>query len=486
MNTIAISPPWNKRLNVILFLILTLTIMGIGCSDVDNKNTLGPERSTHTCSDDIWTNISDAYTFTFPLMMMDATMKTSTNSETTTDRQAPVNQLIHMKRLANAKDRLVVTPNVDTIYSLAFFELSRDALVLRKPTTERYCSMAVFDAYTNCAAMLGTGGDTQDERIYLITGPDFSGEAPANLKRVSIPTNNAWMIVRTIVKDEEDLDNVYAIQTEMKLVPLKAYMKDGFDYTPPKGEFREENNFIPVQHVLAMRPQEYFSAANELMAVNPPVPEDAAILERMAKINVGPGLLFEASILGCCAEQEWKAMIKGMRDKWLKDSAQFMQKMGSWDYWGNPIAAFGTEYTYRALVALDGLGANPTSVAIYPKAETDNAGAPLDGKNAYTIRFDDPSPAGEYGFWSVTAYGKDNFLIDNEINRYSINDRSGVKYNADGSLDILLQPLPPEDKTLMGNWLPVKAEPFHLYLRIYLPKSRVISGEWPVPVIRPQ
>ena len=89
----------------------------------------------------------------------------------------------------------------------------------------------------------------------------------------------------------------------------------------------------------------------------------------------------------------------------------------------------------------------------------------------------------EYGFWSVTAYGEDNFLIDNEIGRYSINDRSDAKYNDDGSLDILIGVYPPEDETLMGNWLPVKEEPFHLHLRIYLPQSEVLDGEWATPDI---
>jgi hypothetical protein len=378
-----------------------------------------------------------------------------------------------------------VTPNVDTVYSQAFFEFSQDAMVLRKPATERYCSMEMIDEYTNCVAILGTGGDTQDECIYLIAGPDFSGKAPNGLTRVDIPANNAWMIARTIVEDEEDLENVYAIQAKMRLVPLEAYLKNRFDYTPPKGEYRAENDFVPVQHVLAMGPKEYFSLANELMKANknPPAPGDAAMLKLMAEIGVGPGLNFDASVLGDDVEKEWKTMIAGMEKKWIEESAQFIQKMGQWNYWGDPIAEFGTEYPYRALIALAALGANPTSVAVYPSVRTDDAGAPLDGKNDYIIHFDKAPPVKQYGFWSVTAYGEDNFLIDNEIDRYVINDRSDAKYNEDGSLDILLQTQPPEDEAMMDNWLPVKEEPFHLHLRIYLPEDSVLSGKWPAPVI---
>lgn len=59
----------------------------------------------------------------------------------------------------------------------------------------------------------------------------------------------------------------------------------------------------------------------------------------------------------------------------------------------------------------------------------------------YTIHFDKDAlpPTQESNFWSITAYTSDNFLINNELNRYCINDRSGFTLNEDGSLDILVQ-----------------------------------------------
>ncbi|MCL1893261.1 MAG: DUF1214 domain-containing protein [Holophagaceae bacterium] len=172
-----------------------------------------------------------------------------------------------------------------------------------------------------------------------------------------------------------------------------------------------------------------------------------------------------------------------LSQRWVGDSLKFTLRMGQWNLWGDPIAKFGTEYSYRALIAQAGIGANPVTSAIYPSTRIDRTGEPLDGKNAYIIHFDSVPPVGEYGFWSVTAYGEDNFLIDNEINRYSINDRNQVKFNDDGSLDILVQAYPPEDKTMAGNWLPVKEDSFHLHLRIYLPHSDVLDSKWAMPEI---
>ena len=70
------------------------------------------------------------------------------------------------------------------------------------------------------------------------------------------------------------------------------------------------------------------------------------------------------------------------------------------------------------MVALVGLGANTVDVAIYPKTDTDVTGAALTGEKTYTIHFETLPPTLEGGFWSVTAYNEENFLIDNPIDRY--------------------------------------------------------------------
>jgi hypothetical protein len=151
---------------------------------------------------------------------------------------------------------------------------------------------------------------------------------------------------------------------------------------------------------------------------------------------------------------------------------------------GEPIAEFGEEYAYRAMVSIMGLGANPVYVAVYPRTNIDSDGDRLTGTNKYILHFekDQLPPVTGNGFWSVTAYtSKDNFLIDNEIDRYCINDRSEVKFNQDGSLDIYVQAEKPLGNE--SNWLPVTEEDFHLFLRVYLPDESVVTGQWKAPLI---
>ena len=84
----------------------------------------------------------------------------------------------------------------------------------------------------------------------------------------------------------------------------------------------------------------------------------------------------------------------------------------------------------------------------------------------------------------MTAYDSaTNLLIDNPLDRYCINDRSGVNYNEDGSLEILIQQEPPAEGG-QSNWLPVNAGEFHLVMRIYLPGETVLANAWKPPVIR--
>lgn len=481
-----------RKIYLVFAILMATALAFTGCSAVNEPEGIeaGPsserveEASTTAAqpeeSEDNWKIIEDVYIFAFPLVLVDATAANATNTVAPTDTKAPVNQMIHASKLADADTKSVVTPNVDTVYTQVFFDLSEDAMVYQKPAADRFFSIELLDAYTNSAAILGTGGDTQDEKTYLIAGPDFDGEVPDGMELVQLPTNNAWMIARIMVENSADLENVYAIQDAMELTPLAAY---GRESDLPEGAYDESKDYVPIEHVFSMTPQEFFSRANELMVKNPPTEADQAMVEKMESISVGAGLLFDASILGEDAANRWTGMLNGLEGKLLESSSDFMVQTGIWEFFGEPIAEFGTEYDYRTLIAIGGLGANPVSVAIYPQATHDDDGQVLNGENTYILHFNEAPSVEEYGFWSLTAYGEDKFLIDNSLDRYPVNDRSDLKFNEDGSLDILMQADPPEDETIMNNWLPVKPEQFHLYLRVYLPDSNMLGGDWLAPSI---
>lgn len=435
-------------------------------------------------SSDKKARLQDAFIFTLPLMMVDATSTKFTNTVEATAEQAPINQMFHAAELVDAAFTDIVTPNTDTIYSQAFLDLSADAVIFEFPKTDRFCTVQILDAYTNTVVILNLVRLSGDKTKFILTGPNFNGAIPAGMTPVACPTNLVWVLIRTICNDKDDVANVAAIQKKMDSYTLAQYESHTTSHRP-KGVYREEHNFIPVQYVFSMSLETYFERANQLMLQNPPAPADRQMLERLAEIHVGPGLTFDKERLGKDADVLWTEILQNAAAYCVGNSLQYMVKNGSWSYFGKPIAEFGTAYVYRALIALAGLGANPVSVAIYPKGEYDSAGERLNGSNKYVLHFEAGQlpPVQTYGFWSVTAYNSSNdLLIDNEIDRYCINDRSPVICNADGSLDIYCQTeRPREDR--VANWLPVAKGDFHFILRVYLPEAAAIHAQWPAPTI---
>jgi hypothetical protein len=119
----------------------------------------------------------------------------------------------------------------------------------------------------------------------------------------------------------------------------------------------------------------------------------------------------------------------------------------------------------RARIAVHGLLALSREETVYYSALRDSDGADLDGNCSYRLEGRDPPTR----WWSITAYGSDDFLIPNDANLYSVSKNS-VARNADGSFAVTLSQARAE-----GNWIPVKPGRFNLTIRLYNPGAEVIA-----------
>ena len=119
----------------------------------------------------------------------------------------------------------------------------------------------------------------------------------------------------------------------------------------------------------------------------------------------------------------------------------------------------------RASVALHGLLALNRSETIYYSTRSDGSGAPLDGACTYRIAGRDP-PA---RWWSITAYGADDYLIPNPANRYSVS-KTTIRRGADGRFVATIAKDAPA-----ANGIPVAGGPFNLTLRLYNPDPSVAA-----------
>jgi hypothetical protein len=120
----------------------------------------------------------------------------------------------------------------------------------------------------------------------------------------------------------------------------------------------------------------------------------------------------------------------------------------------------------RAAVALNGIFALNRNEAIYYVATRDSDGAALQGDCRYEVSGRDP----EARWWSLTAYGSDEYLIANPTNRYSI-DKSSVWRLTGGRFSISVGPRPEP-----VNWIAATGSSFSLVLRLFNPAWRVSAS----------
>ncbi|MEA5455005.1 DUF1214 domain-containing protein [Sinomonas sp. JGH33] len=119
--------------------------------------------------------------------------------------------------------------------------------------------------------------------------------------------------------------------------------------------------------------------------------------------------------------------------------------------------------------------------AAYWTTARDGSGQSLNGSHEYVLRF----PAGQLpphdAFWSLTVTDVVGYMVDNPINRSSLDDRSELLKNADGSVDIYFQQSAPAGRE--QNWLPTPSGKFKLMLRVYLPGADILNGTYQVPEV---
>ncbi|HEY6505939.1 MAG TPA: DUF1254 domain-containing protein [Chitinophagaceae bacterium] len=464
------------------FSILVLTLLLAGCGQQENKKE-GDNTGTVSAASDstVIKTAKDAYIYGLPLVLMDITRRQMSNPAAK-DLYTPVNQFRHNSSFPDASFKNVVRPNADTYYSVAWLDLAGEPVVLSLPNTKgRYYMMPIMDAYSNVFAAPGTRTTGNEAGIFLISGPQWTGTVPKGMKNIQSPTNTAWIIGRTQVNSKEDGANIVVpLQRGYKLTPLSAWgktytaPKPGADNTIPKGD--------PNTIIKSMPVEEYFNYVNELLAKNQPPAADKTAIDNFASIGIGAGKKFDLNAIPSGAKEAVSNIPKEVFTVFDHEISVSNKLVNGWNTGRKVIGTYGTDYSSRASVAFFGLGANLREDAIYPSCNFDNEGNLLNGANNYVLHFDKGKTPPANAFWSLTLYDPDGYFVDNTINRYTLGDRSSLKINADGSINIYIQKNNPgNDKA--SNWLPAPAGDFNLLLRVYWPKEEMLNGSWSPPAV---
>jgi hypothetical protein len=395
-----------------------------------------------------------------------------------------MNAFTNVREYPTADYKGVVRVNFDTLYSIAWLDMTKEPMVVSAPDTNgRYYLLPMLDMWTDVFASPGWRTTGTQAGNFLITPPGWSGAVPAGMRRISAPTPFVWIIGRTKTDGSPDYAAVHKIQDGYKVTPLSGWGQ------PPKPADVKIDPTVdmktpPKVQVDTMPAGRYFAYAAELLKVNPPHITDEPIIAQLKTIGFEVGKSFDL-------DKADLAVRKG-----LQNAPGDAQRLMAWkiptlarvaNHWSmntDTMGVYGNYYLKRAIVSQLGLGANLPEDAIYPLNLGDEAGRPLDGANKYALHFEKGETPPVNAFWSVTLYDADGFQVANPLNRFAVSSWMPFKYNTDGSLDLYFQnESPGADKE--ANWLPAPKGPFNLTMRLYAPKSEALTGKWnPPPVTR--
>ncbi len=379
-----------------------------------------------------------------------------------------LNTIVHRSQLLDHTSRMVTAPNNDTIYSSAFLELSGGPIEIDAPSSaDRYFSIAFMQAFTDVFAYIGTRATQGRGGRYWIVGPQWNGEVPSGVRLIRAPTNDVWMLMRTLVDGLDDL-------------PAAREFQSGLTLSVPAGRPAARGYAVGARDV--NDPVSFLALVNEVIARSPGGGGQLARVSQFATQGIGASASASPQLL-----DRWRAVIpSGLAT--LRETFLFRDLIvDGWVYQPPGIGDFGENDRLRAAVALGGIAALGEEEAMYFHANLDAAGERLSGASRYRWRLP-PGGVPVDAFWSLTMYtvtpeGR-YFFVENPINRYSIGDRTqGLTAEPDGSLEILIQHDRPGDAQI-ANWLPAPEGPMRLALRAYLPREDLRRRAWRVPAIR--
>lgn len=412
-----------------------------------------------------------AYVFAYPLVLIE-----------TTRAGQPTNNFTHVPQFPRPDTRKVVRPNADTLYTMAWIDLSKEPILIHVPDSNgRFYLLQFMDAWSETFANPGKRTTGTGERWFAFTGPGWTGRLPDDVTRYEAPTNIVWLLGRTQTNGVSDYDNVHAFQRGMRIMPLSSY---------PTGEqklasalaFGKSGDITPPERVKAMMPVEFLTAFTQALKANAPHSADAPMVDDLALIGVVPGEDFNSSKL---TPEQLQAVNEGViaataRVESFADKSH--QVKPGWNTFIRHVGRYGTDYISRAITARLALGANPPEDAVYMSTFADGDSRALDGSARYRMHFDRGQTPPVDAFWSITAYDKDGYFIDNPLDRYAIGDRDPLKVNSDGSIDLYIQSENPGLEQ-ESNWLPSGKRPFNLTIRLYSPREAILDGSWQPPMV---
>ncbi len=436
-----------------VLLILCTLVFACGGGNSNNTPTISqddPPEATETMpvtEAELQEAAKDAFIYGLPLVeMMDVC-----------DQLPTVNRLQHRAALADPQSNNVIRPNNDTLYTSACLYLGADWVkVTMPPSPDRYQSMQVFDAYTETAAAIGPNQIPETGAEFILRYRETSlSPLPPGIAVIDVSTPYAFILFRTLVEGPDDLN---AADQAQRLIQLETNSIGLLDRSSPSDSSPAQDFYLKLMRRLAQNPP-------SLLEQN--LVDSFAITGIQASNNPSISDLNQAQL------DAWERAYSEGLDQ--VNTTPINRRIGTWRFINPNAANPGNDYLLRAVVARHGIFPQTYDEAIYARTNGD-------GTAERVLQL--PSnwqPVDDRGFWSLTMYNENGFLVSNPINRFSIGDRTpGLVFAADGSLRLYIQCTDP-GSDLSANWLPAPCGPYTVTMRMYLPSESTRAPTFMLP-----
>ncbi|KAH4057694.1 hypothetical protein HBH50_236900 [Parastagonospora nodorum] len=415
------------------------------------------------------------------------------------------NTLWPYRTLSGPLNRTIVGPNADTLYIWVAIDLSHEDLVLTIPNISdgRNWIWPFYDIYGNNFAGMSINEDSPPGDYLIrraddaLVQPGIEYTTPAQLSAykgvISYATTYGIMLGRILVRQNttEDIATIrdYQDQTILKTIPRNLSQPYAAQAPRLSRELIDTSN-------ATNRVTGYLNLLAKIGQFNQPdvLSDRYRVASKLGLAGIADGIYTPPHTVNLTAATiAANASIAAAYSQNLIDVG---------NNWVIPKVKcqgiFGLEYGCRAYRALRGYLGLVQSENLFITNKSDNL--TLGATEAFLFTFSGKPPIKSTGFWSLTVYGADQYLVPNELGRYVVGDRStqlkfedgglvygdGANGTEDGRFQVLLQPAdvpPPENWT--SNWLPAPAGGGKLLysVRFYSPAEAFTNGEYVFPTV---
>jgi len=385
---------------------------------------------------------------------------------------AEINSLLKYRDPPTAEDEIYVTPNLDVLNIVSFFDLAQQPQILTIPLIEedRYYTFMFVDAWHNIIANVSRQHYPEGGQQVALVGPGWQGELPEGAIRLDSPTNTVALLGRIRVSPEipEEVVEAQSILDAVEVAPLSTMM-----------DVTVQADAVPGQSYELIDPNArqtlgIFDNYGEILRRNPPYGKDAYAADIFDEIIPGAGLKPNPVFM--------TGLKEAARDSQRKiRTAPLASRLFGWSMTPPEVATPDWSWLLRASLTEYGILVNVKEESVYITTTLDADRKTMTGGEAYELRLASPPPVKD--FWSITLYDMATAqLIANDWDKFRIGDNTpGLKYEEDGSLRLFISPQPPQDADYVANWIPSTAEKdiqLNVVMRIYGPTDEILNKEW--------